>query len=405
MNPSKKGLILAGGGAKGSYQVGVWQALCELGWYPDIITGTSIGSLNGAMFALDAAPTARAMWLSVRSQDVITPPPEEATPSALRVFLRDMVRTGGLDISPLESMVDLVLDEDALRASPIAFGLVTVEMLGLHRKQLPLSEIPHGKVKDYLLASAACFPAFPPREIDGTYYLDGGYQDLMPHQLAIEMGATALVCVDIDGLGITRKNPLKDSTTLIASHWDLGDMLQFDPDNAARNITLGHHDTLRAFGKLRGTAYAIQPPEDERSIANIRVRYDRLLLACAKYNPTLALSELAALRLFNATDKDLAPLELAAEVAGVDPTALYTVESLCAAFFAAFVPEYVEKLNNAWAGVHPAAVRFAGRKPSEFVATLLYLALTVELSQDFTDDAETLQDSSVQDKEGIDEDL
>ena len=39
-----KALVLAGGGARGSYQVGVWRALTELGWRPQIITGTSVGS-------------------------------------------------------------------------------------------------------------------------------------------------------------------------------------------------------------------------------------------------------------------------------------------------------------------------------------------------------------------------
>ena len=48
-----KALVLAGGGARGSYQVGVWRALMELDWHPQIITGTSVGSLNGAMFVLD----------------------------------------------------------------------------------------------------------------------------------------------------------------------------------------------------------------------------------------------------------------------------------------------------------------------------------------------------------------
>ena len=40
----RKALVLAGGGARGSYQVGVWRALTELGWKPDLITGTSVGS-------------------------------------------------------------------------------------------------------------------------------------------------------------------------------------------------------------------------------------------------------------------------------------------------------------------------------------------------------------------------
>ena len=49
MEQRQKALVLAGGGARGSYQVGVWRALMELDWHPQIITGTSVGSLNGAM--------------------------------------------------------------------------------------------------------------------------------------------------------------------------------------------------------------------------------------------------------------------------------------------------------------------------------------------------------------------
>ncbi len=376
MPSARKGLILAGGGAKGSYQIGVWQALCELGWRPDIITGTSIGSLNGAMFVLDAADTARAMWLSIYQKNIMQLPEEDGSLSELRTFLRDVVTAGGLDVTPLADIIDLVLDEDKLRAAPIAFGLVTVELRGLRRKQMPLSEIPYGKVKDYLLASAACFPALRPREIDGTLYLDGGYQDVMPHQLAVQMGATELVCVDIDGLGISRKNPLKDTTTLIASHWDLGEMLVPDPKCAARNIEIGYYDTLRAFGRLRGTAYALPTSTSETEIAQFRVKYDRLLLESVKLNPALALTELAALALFDAADKPTAPLELAAEFAGVPPTRLYTIASLQAAFLAAYDSNEASKFEKLWHGVSPAVATLAGIKPTEFVSALVYTALT-----------------------------
>ena len=44
-----KALVLSGGGAKGSYQLGVWKALRELNIKFDIITGTSVGALNGAL--------------------------------------------------------------------------------------------------------------------------------------------------------------------------------------------------------------------------------------------------------------------------------------------------------------------------------------------------------------------
>ena len=126
-----KALVLAGGGARGSYQVGVWKALMELDWHPQIITGTSVGSLNGAMFVLDLYEVARDMWLTIRSKDVMELPEENADLSALHSFLRSVVKAGGMDVSPLEEIVERVLDEDALRRANIRFGLVTVEQRGL----------------------------------------------------------------------------------------------------------------------------------------------------------------------------------------------------------------------------------------------------------------------------------
>ena len=239
-----KALVLAGGGARGSYQVGVWRALTELGWRPQIITGTSVGSLNGAMFALDLYETARDMWMSIRSQDVMELPEENADLSELHAFLREVVRDGGMDVTPLEEIVERVLDEDALRASPIRFGLVTVEKRGLKPRELTLEDIPAGKVKDYLLASAACFPALRAKQIDGVQFLDGGYRDNMPTALAQKMGAEELVCVDLEGVGITLPNRTGLPTTMIRSYWELGDILHFDPDTARRNIELGYYLSL-----------------------------------------------------------------------------------------------------------------------------------------------------------------
>ena len=109
--PTQKALVLAGGGARGSYQVGVWRALMELDWHPQIITGTSVGGLNGAMFVLDLYETARDMWLTIRSRDVMELPEENADLSALHQFLRRVVKEGGMDVTPLEEIVERVLDE------------------------------------------------------------------------------------------------------------------------------------------------------------------------------------------------------------------------------------------------------------------------------------------------------
>ena len=342
-----KALVLAGGGARGSYQVGVWKALMELDWHPQIITGTSVGSLNGAMFVLDQYETARDMWLSIRSKDVMELPEEDADLSALHQFLRSVVKAGGMDVTPLEEIVERVLDEDALRAAPTRFGLVTVEQRGLKARELTLDEIPAGKVKDYLMASAACFPALRARDIDGVKFLDGGYSDNMPTGLAKRMGAEELVCVDLEGVGITRPNLTGLPTVMVRSYWELGDILHFDPDTARRNIELGYYDTRRAMGYLRGCAYAVTLTAD------------------------------AALLLANMKDADLAPLEAAAEDVGVSPTGYYTTHTLCDAFLAKCDQARMQSFAPLFEGSADAArAALAALLPNTFLQALVWHTLT-----------------------------
>ena len=383
----RKALVLAGGGARGSYQVGVWRALTELGWNPQIITGTSVGSLNGAMFALDLYETARDMWTSIRSQDVMELPEETRNLTELHQFLRDVVRAGGMDVTPLEEIVERVLDEDALRASPIRFGLVTVEKRGLKPRELPLEEIPKGKVKDYLLASAACFPALRAKQIDGVQFLDGGYRDNMPTGLAQKMGAEELVCVDLEGVGITLPNRTGLPTTMVRSYWELGDILHFDPDTARRNIELGYYDTLRAFGRLRGCAYAVAKNEQTaQDAAAFRQQFDAVQKAVkAKYPVTLTAD--LALKLANMQDAELAPLEAAAEDVGVDPTRYYTVETLAKAFLETCDRTRIEGFEPLFEGSGNAAqAAWAALLPNTFLQALVFRTLTAPAPTEVTEE-------------------
>ena len=382
----QKALVLAGGGARGSYQVGVWRALMELDWHPQIITGTSVGSLNGAMFVLDLYETARDMWLTIRSKDVMELPEDNADLSALHSFLRRVVKAGGMDVSPLEEIVERVLDEDALRKAEIRFGLVTVEQRGLKPRELPLEQIPEGRVKDYLMASAACFPALQARDIDGVKFLDGGYSDNMPTGLAKNMGAEELVCVDLEGVGITRPNLTGLPTTMIRSYWELGDILHFDPDTARRNMELGYYDTLRAFGRLRGCAYAVDNgPESSADAEAFRSRFDAVQkMVRDKYPVTLTAD--AALLLSKMKDTALAPLETVAEDVGVDPAQYYTTRSLGEAVLAKCDRARMESFAPLFAGSADAArAAMAAILPNTFLQALVYWTLTVSALPEVTE--------------------
>ena len=92
----KRALVLAGGGAKGSYQIGVWRALQELDWTPDIITGASVGTLNGCLFTMGKIQEAEDLWRSLEIHDVLEVP-ATLKPEELRIMWRLRRVLGTLD--------------------------------------------------------------------------------------------------------------------------------------------------------------------------------------------------------------------------------------------------------------------------------------------------------------------
>lgn len=383
MGTACKGLVLAGGGAKGSYQVGAYRALRELGWQPDIITGTSVGCLNAALFVLDKVTEAEELWKSLDIHGVLEMPAGKS-PEELQNFLLDTVRSGGLDLEPLGDVIDKYLDEDAIRTSRVRYGLVMTEMNTLKSRQLPLEQIPYGRLKEYMLASSACFPALRPRTIDGVKYIDGGWRDNMPLDLAANMGATELVAVDIEGVGYNKPNRTGLPTRVIRSHWDLGPTFDFDGARAARNIAIGYLDTLRVFGRVGGTAYALLPDPDG-FLTQFAAAYQQQLAAAISRAPTLALAENMARQrkeypapfsqnLQAPTRGASAPLELAAEKMNVPPEEPYTPRGLAQAFLRSFDRDPADRfrvLLGREEGNHLGETALAAAAPEDFIKALV----------------------------------
>lgn len=383
MGTTCRGLVLAGGGAKGSYQVGAYRALKELGWQPDIITGTSVGCLNAALFVLDKISEAEELWKNLDIHGVLEMP-DGKTPEELQNFLLDTVRSGGLDLEPLGDVIDRYLDEDAIRAAPVRYGLVMTEMNTLKSVQLTLDQIPQGRLKEYMMASSACFPALRPRTIDGVKYIDGGWRDNMPLTLAASMGATELVAVDIEGVGYNKPNRTGLPTRVIRSHWDLGPMFDFDGVRAVRNMALGYLDTLRVFGRVGGTAYALLPDPDG-FLPKFAAAYQQQLSAAVSRAPTLALAETMARQrrdypapfsqnLLAPTRGASAPLELAAEKMNVPPEEPYTPRLLALTFLGSFDRDPADRfrvLLGREEGNHIGETAMAAAAPDDFVTALV----------------------------------
>lgn len=264
---SKTALVLGGGGSRGSYELGVWQALREMKIGIDIVTGTSIGAINGAMIAQGDYETAVSLWNRIETSQVIDIPLKDSEPLNKKVlqtyqnFALNFVKSGGTDTGPLIQTLRTVIDEDKVRSSPIDYGLVTVEMGSGAAHELFREDIPHGKLIDYIVASASIYPAFKPHRIDDVRYLDGAYHDNLPVKMAIKKGADHVIAVDLEAFGVVKKEMLEliPHVTYIRCYWNLGPTLVFDLPTMRHNIRLGYLDTMKAFHVYEGYAFTFAP--------------------------------------------------------------------------------------------------------------------------------------------------
>ena len=178
-------------------------------------------------------------------------------------------------------------------------------------------------------------------------------------------------------MGITRPNRTGLPTTLIRSYWELGDILHFDPATARRNIELGYHDTLRAFGRLRGCAYAVDSGAGSSAdAAAFHAAFEAVQKEVREKHPSTLTADIALL-LAKLSDAELAPLEAVAEDVGVDPAPYYTTRSLGEAFLAKCDFERLSRFGPLFEGeAGPAQAARAALLPNTFLQALVCRALT-----------------------------
>lgn len=259
----KRAIALSGGGTKGSYELGVWKALLELGMDYQIVTGTSIGSINGALMTTGDYERAEELWNTITMEDMMEDGINLTTTiegmydqkDAIRPFLKKYVKNKGADISPFTEFIEKLIDEQAIRKAKRDFGLVTVQFPSLKACEVTKKEIPEGQMKDYILASAAIFPLFPMHKIGEQMYLDGCYHDNLPIDLALRMGATDIIAVDLHTTPAHANYANRPYVTYIKPSRSLGTMMNFDHELLMENAAMGYQDTMKIYGKYYGYFY------------------------------------------------------------------------------------------------------------------------------------------------------
>lgn len=255
----KTAVVLSGGGSKGSYQLGVWKALRDLHIKYDIVTGTSIGAINGVLMCEKSYFKAKRIWKKLNLEYLFNKMPKSNKDlDILKLFGNNFLKNGGMDIKKIETILENTINKRKFYKSKIDFGLITYNFTTKKPLILSKDKIPSDKLIDYLMASATCFPAFKMKEIDGNKYIDGGYYDNLPIELACNLGAEFLIIVDLGSIGLKKKPTKKVKQVTIKPRNTISFFLNFNEEEAKTNIKFGYNDTMKAFKKLDGNKFTFR---------------------------------------------------------------------------------------------------------------------------------------------------
>jgi len=180
--------VLGGGGVLGAAEVGMLRALSGAGIAPDLVVGTSIGAINGAIVAADpdaAVKRLAALWEAFASSSVFGP-----VVRRLAAFVRSGTHLQAPD--PLRDLLVQHLPVERFEELTVPFQCVaaSIERAAEHW-------FTSGPLLDAVLASSAVPGVFPPVAIDGEHYLDGGLVNSLPVGRAVELGARQIFVLHV----------------------------------------------------------------------------------------------------------------------------------------------------------------------------------------------------------------
>ena len=259
------GLVLAGGGGKGAYQIGVFKALAEhkINDYISMVAGSSVGALNAVLFAYDDMEMSTDLW-------------EGISPKSFLKISPDMfdLKEGLASRSGLEELFDPYIDFEKIRMNEKTI-YATVTDFGPNDegngviKYYTLNYKPEAEIRDILLASSALPILYAPIRINGNICRDGGLTDNLPIQPLYIEGIRHFIVVGLsENTSIPYEKYPDAEFVLIKPEQYIGDLfdgtLDFSSKGAKRRMQIGYIDAVRCL-EFYG---------EDMTSAEVRIRYD-----------------------------------------------------------------------------------------------------------------------------------
>jgi NTE family protein len=198
--------VFGGGGLLGAHEVGMLRALAEAGVRPDLVVGTSIGALNGALVAADpdgAVARLTRMW---QGEELRVAFSEGLWARAVRLL------RSGTHLHAVEPLRDLLAR--ALPGADFADLKLPFQCVAASIEDASARWFSSGPVVPAVMASCAVPGLLPPAEIDGGHYFDGGLVDSIPVGRAVALGASVVYVLHVGRI----ESPL----TVPRRPWEVG---------------------------------------------------------------------------------------------------------------------------------------------------------------------------------------
>ena len=188
--PPREVVVFSGGGSLGAAQVGALQALFEAGIVPDAVVGCSVGAINAAYVAVE--PTAaragqlETMWRTMDRREIF--------PGGRLTVARRLASRASFVYNPagMRAIFAQCMPFDDLSQTAIPCHVVATDL----RSGEP-TWWRSGNPVDVLNASASIPGLFPPVDIDGRLYVDGGVSCPVPTQYALNLGASRVWVLNV----------------------------------------------------------------------------------------------------------------------------------------------------------------------------------------------------------------